>query len=142
MAGAFMSKLLNIVGFETAEEEYEMKEEYRYEDFSYEESISSKQKAKKESEYVSPSAVNGKMKMVVYHPIDNRDAQAIIDCLKERKPVVVNLEGMDIEVSRRIIDFIAGAVYAIGGNIEKVARRIYVVAPNDVDLASKTDENL
>ena len=50
------------------------------------------------------------MKMVVYHPVSYEDTQNIIDNLKSRKPVIVNMEELEIDCAQRILDFMAGAI--------------------------------
>ena len=74
------------------------------------------------------------MKMIVYHPVSYEDAQNIIDNLKSRKPVSVNMEELDVAAAQRILDFISGAIYAINGTIAKISRGIFVVAPNNYDV--------
>ena len=74
------------------------------------------------------------MKMIVYHPVSYEDAQNIIDNLKARKPVIVNMEELDVAAAQRILDFISGAIYALSGTIAKISRGIFVVAPNNYDV--------
>lgn len=74
------------------------------------------------------------MKMIVYHPVSYEDAQNIIDNLKARKPVIVNMEELDVAAAQRILDFISGAIYALNGTIAKISRGIFVVAPNNYDV--------
>ncbi|MFZ5974556.1 MAG: cell division protein SepF [Bacillota bacterium] len=74
------------------------------------------------------------MKMIVFQPMSYEDTQSVIDNLKNRKPVVVNLETLDLDVAQRVLDFMSGAVYAINGTIQKVSRCIFVLAPNNVDV--------
>ena len=79
-----------------------------------------------------PSSNN--MKMIVFQPMSYEDTQSVIDNLKNRKPVVVNLEALDLEVAQRVLDFMSGAIYAVNGTIQKVSRCIFVLAPNNVDV--------
>ncbi len=74
------------------------------------------------------------MKMIVYHPVSYEDAQNIIDNLKSRKPVIVNMEELDVAAAQRILDFISGAIYALNGTIAKISRGIFVVAPANYDV--------
>ena len=76
-----------------------------------------------------PSAAQ--QKMIVYHPISYEDTQNIIDNLKSRKPVIVNMEELELDCAQRILDFMAGAVYALNGTIYKISRGIFVVAPSN-----------
>lgn len=74
------------------------------------------------------------MKMIVYHPVSYEDAQNIIDNLRARKPVIVNMEELDVACAQRILDFISGAIYAVNGTIAKISRGIFVVAPTNYDV--------
>ncbi len=83
------------------------------------------------------NAVN---KMVIYKPANFVDAQNIIDNLKSRKPVIINLEALeDARQAQRTLDFIAGAIYAIDGTIKKIALNVFVVAPINYDVISGDD---
>ena len=78
--------------------------------------------------------ISGAMKMIVYHPVSYEDTQAIIDNLKNRKPIIVNMEELDVDCAQRILDFLSGAVYALSGTMCKISRGIFVVAPNNYDV--------
>lgn len=80
------------------------------------------------------------MKMIVYHPVSYEDAQNIIDNLKARKPVIVNMEELEVSGAQRILDFLSGAVYALNGTICKISRGIFVVAPNNYDVVGNGDD--
>lgn len=81
------------------------------------------------------------MKVMVVEPLSFDDAQHIADYLKNRKPVVVNFENTEKEVAKRMIDFISGTTYALGGTIQKIGNNIFLCAPNNVDVAySPTEE--
>ena len=138
MAGGIFNKLLNMVGLEDIEQEpEEVTEEESYyeseeEDFTEDTRYS---KRRSNAKVVGlPSAV--KMRMIVYQPKSNEDTQDIIDNLKARKPVVINLEEMDNDIAQRVLDFVSGAVYALNGNIKKVSKGIFVIAPSNVDIAT------
>jgi cell division inhibitor SepF len=82
----------------------------------------------------------GKVRVLIYKPLSYEDTQNIIDNLKERKSIVVNLDELEVGVAQRILDFISGAVYALNGNIRKAARNIFVVAPFNVDVTTNASE--
>ena len=63
--------------------------------------------------------VSGGMKMIVYHPVSYEDTQNIIDNIKNRKPVIVNMEELEIDCAQRILDFLSGAVYALNGTMSR-----------------------
>lgn len=74
------------------------------------------------------------LKVVVHTPLSFDNARDIADHLKAKKPVVVNLENVETPIAKRIIDFLSGAVYAVDGNIQKIADRIFLIAPYNVGI--------
>lgn len=74
------------------------------------------------------------LKVVVRTPLSFENARDIADHLKAKKPVVVNLENVDVTIAKRIIDFLSGAVYAVDGNIQKIADKIFLIAPYSVGI--------
>lgn len=87
-----------------------------------------------------PTAQPKQMKVMVVEPFVFDDAQHVADHLKNRKPVVINLENTDKEVAKRMIDFISGTTYALGGSIQKIGNNIFLCAPNNVDVAYNSRE--
>ena len=81
------------------------------------------------------------MRVVVVEPISFTDAKRVVDHLKERQPVVLNLEGTEEELCQRIIDFVSGATFATDGGIQKVGEGIFLFTPNNVDIATEEGEN-
>ncbi len=78
-------------------------------------------------------------KMIVYRPVSYEDTQNIIDNLKSRKPIIVNMENIDVEIAQRILDFMSGACYAINGTVYKVSSRIFAVVPTNYDIIGNSD---
>ena len=68
------------------------------------------------------------------------DAQVCADCLKARRPVVVNLKVLEEHKARRVLDFLFGVVYALDGHLEQAGDGIYVVTPSSTLITSETDE--
>ncbi|MCD8241099.1 MAG: cell division protein SepF, partial [Lachnospiraceae bacterium] len=68
------------------------------------------------------------------------EAREITDTLINNCTVVLNFEGLDVEVAQRIIDFTSGSCYAIGGNLRKVSNYIFIMTPRNVDLAGDFQE--
>ena len=85
--------------------------------------------------------ISGGMKMIVYHPVSYEDTQSIIDNLKNRKPVIVNMEELELDTAQRILDFLSGAVYALNGTMCKISRGIFVVAPNNYDVGGNGEDD-
>ncbi len=100
-------------------------------------------RGKKNSNIVNLPTAQKQMKVMVVEPFSFDDAQHVADHLKNRKPVVVNFENCDKEVAKRMIDFISGTTYALGGSIQKIGNNIFLCAPNNVDVAySSHEENI
>lgn len=81
------------------------------------------------------------MKLVVIEPDGFEDCPKLVDSLKERRPVIINLERLDSDSARKIFDFLSGATYALNGNVQKVANNIFVFAPANVDISADALQN-
>jgi cell division inhibitor SepF len=137
-------RILDAVGLEeeTYEEEELMEEEDSFYEDEYIEDEEPEQRFQKRKQgkiAVLPSTSN-KVKMLVFQPSSYEEAESIIDNLKVRKPVIMNLDDLEIELGQRILDFVGGAVYSMNGDIKKVARSIFVVAPSNVDVSQNIPE--
>lgn len=75
------------------------------------------------------------MEVCVFKPTLFDEAREITDTLLSNCTVVINFEGLDVEVAQRIIDFTSGSCYAIGGNLQKVSSYIFIVTPKSVDIS-------
>lgn len=81
-------------------------------------------------------------KMILLEPRAFSESQQIADHLKNRNSVVVNLKRVTSDQAKRIIDFLSGVIYAIGGSMQKIGVGIYLVAPKNVNVQGKiTDES-
>ncbi|MBQ4517469.1 MAG: cell division protein SepF [Clostridia bacterium] len=85
---------------------------------------------------------SSQLKVVVIQLTSFEDARDIADHLKAKKPVVINLEKLDKDVSRRVVDFLSGAVYGVDGNIQKVANGIFLIAPYNVGIMGDFKDEL
>lgn len=88
------------------------------------------------------SASTKSMKLVVLGPKSYEDVQAIVDHLRSRRPVVVNLEGAEQRVRVRILDFLSGAAYALGGRNQRVSDLIFLLAPPNVDINNLLEDDM
>ena len=79
-------------------------------------------------------------KLVVIEPKSFDECPKLVDSLKGRRPVIINLEKIETEVAKKIFDFFSGATYALNGNVQKVANNIFIFAPESVDIAANQDE--
>jgi len=79
------------------------------------------------------------LKLIVIEPKSFDECSKLVDSLKSRKPVIINLEKIDTDVARKIFDFLSGATYALNGNVQKIANNIFVFAPENVGISSSMD---
>ena len=75
------------------------------------------------------------MEVRVLKPTSVDDSREIADTLLSNRTVLLNLEGIDIDIAQRIIDFVSGTCFAIEGNLQKVANYIFLVTPNHVGIS-------
>jgi len=80
-------------------------------------------------------------KMILVEPRAYSESQQIADYLKNRNSVVVNLKRVTSDQAKRIIDFLTGTIYAIGGDLQKLGNGIYLCTPNNVSVQGKMSEN-
>ena len=76
----------------------------------------------------------GTLKMIVIEPLSFEESPKLVDNLKTKKPVIINLENLETDVARKIFDFLSGATYALNGNVQKVANNIFLFAPENVNI--------
>ena len=77
------------------------------------------------------------IRMVISQPTTFEQSEEICSFLKERKSVIVNLEYVNKDVARRIVDFISGGVYALDGYIQKISNAIFLVAPSNYEITNE-----
>ena len=82
-----------------------------------------------------PMAKTVKPQLVV--PQSFNDAQDVADMFREKKPVIVNMQSAERDLARRLIDFSSGLCYGLGGQMEKVAKDVYLLTPDDVEVADE-----
>ena len=110
-----------------------------YEDDFEEKKSYAKGKTVKPSKKVTP--INGSkrggredMEVCVIKPTTVEDAREITETPLNGRTVVLNLEGLDIDIAQRIIDFTSGSCFAISGNLQKISSYIFIITPNNVDI--------
>lgn len=136
-----LNKMLNFVGWEAEEDEDMMEEHEDIKEQAQENQFIPSSQKKQQNKVVNIHS-SSQFKVVIMQPETIDDAQDICDHLKNKKPVVVNLEDIDKEAAQRIVDFLSGSVYALDGSIQKVSAGIFVIAPNNVDIMGDFKEEL
>jgi cell division inhibitor SepF len=133
MAMGVMNKIMGFLGLENEEYIEETVEEEREE--QERESFAKRQPAPRASNVVPFQAREKEgIRLILCEPRHYSDAQDIADNLRHRRPVVVNLQRVDKEQAKRIVDFLSGTVYALNGDIQKVGDYIFVCTPDHVDI--------
>ncbi len=150
-----MHKFLNAMKLNTEDEYYDEEDFYDEEDAYYDEDSSKAVKASKETYHEEPArkttnrainkvtpmrpskknSLNSAMEVCVIKPTSVDDAREITETLLANRTVVLNLEGIDLEIGQRIIDFTSGSCFAVSGNLQKVSNYIFVITPSNVDLS-------
>ena len=140
MAGAIMEKVWGLFGMDPAEdrddeelENYEAEDEVENED----EEDGRKLWGRRNSKVVNMPQVQ-QVKMVISQPTNFEQAASICDLLKQKKSVIVNLEYVNKDVARRIIDVVSGAVHALDGHMQKISNSIVLIAPYNYDIENET----
>ena len=146
----FMDKIKEVVGIEIEEEDEALLESEK----KAKEEKKEERKASVERRQSSPrmetvartevtrqtmggNKYTSQFKMVVIEPNGFEECPKLVDSLKAKKPVIINLENLETDVARKIFDFLSGATYALNGNVQKVTNNIFVFAPENVDVTYK-----
>ena len=83
---------------------------------------------------------NADMKVFICEPEKYEDCTKAVDEMKNRKVVVLNIEGMELEDQKQVFEFIKGAVYALEASIQKVSNGIFVLAPSNVQIDGRLSD--
>ena len=119
-----LDKLKNLFGSEEEAEETAVEEEY----------YSNSRQSYQEQQGTAGS------KMMLLEPRAYSESQQIADYLKARNAVVVNLKRVTPEQAKRIVDFLSGTLYAIGGDLQKLGGGIFLCTPNNVNVEGKISD--
>ena len=140
MAGAIMEKVFDLFRMDPAEDREDDKEEYEVEEVENEEEEQDQEERKlwgrKSGKVVSMTQVQ-QVKMVISQPTTFEQAATICDLLKQKKSVIVNLEYVNKDVARRILDVVYGAVRALDGHMQKISNSIVLIAPFNYDIENE-----
>jgi cell division inhibitor SepF len=125
-------------------------DEYAYDDEEMEQeesepakqstSHASKQQHTQKNNIVSLQSVQKSSKVILVEPRVYAEAQDIADHLKNRRAVVVNLQRIERDQAKRIVDFLSGTVYAIGGDIQKIGADIFLCTPDNIEVSGNISQ--
>ncbi|MBR1972324.1 MAG: cell division protein SepF [Oscillospiraceae bacterium] len=77
---------------------------------------------------------SNKQEVVLFRPGSFNDTSKAADDLRNRKAVIVNMENVDKAMARRVVDFLSGCVYALDGDVKKIAQSAYLFCPHNMDI--------
>ena len=141
MSGAIMEKVWGMLGFPEKEEEETEELDYDknldIEDQEEEEEEEDRRFFGKRSNKVVNMPQTQQVKMVICQPTTFEQSENICNLLKEKKSIIVNLEYVNKDIARRIVDVVSGAVHALDGNWQKVSNSIFLVAPYNYDITNE-----
>lgn len=130
MADGFFYKIKKFFTFEDFEAEEEGEEEEVVDEFK-----EFQPRLTKKSNLISlPSAKHHNI--VIMEPGDMKEAQEVGDNLKCNKPIIVNLQKVDRDMARRIVDFLTGITYALDGHLQKIQEDIFLFTPSNIEIIS------
>ncbi|GAA0743737.1 cell division protein SepF [Clostridium oceanicum] len=141
MAGKLLNKMAGFLGLEDDLDEMDEMDEMDEtigEDESVEPIISS---SKRNNKVVSiHTAISAKIKII--KPSSYEEAVDICDELKNRKIIIVNTSDLETKTAQRLLDFMGGASYALGGSLEEVEKSVYILAPSTVEVTNDLKSQL
>ena len=140
MASAIMNKVWNLLGMEPETDVYGEGNEDIYDNDYYDEDEQEPVVEEKRS-FMKRNKVSTmpqqSVRMVISQPTTFEQSEEICGFLKERKSVIVNLEYVNKDVARRIVDFISGGVYSLDAHIQKVSNSIFLIAPMNYEITNE-----
>ena len=83
---------------------------------------------------VGGASASNKQEVVLFRPGTFNDTSKAADDLRNRRAVIVNMENVDKDMARRVVDFLSGCVYALAGNVKKIAKSAYLFCPHNMDI--------
>ena len=139
MAGAIMEKVWGMLGLpEKDEEETEEVDYEKNEDIEEPEEVEEDRRIwGTKSNKIVHMPQTQQVKMVICQPTTFEQSESICNLLKEKKSIIVNLEYVNKDIARRIVDVVSGAVHALDGNLQKVSNSIFLVAPYNYDITNE-----
>lgn len=138
-ATAIVDKIKNFMGFGEEFEDYE--DEIEEIELEETEGKRAKQSFSKKPKIIPLHGQSNQTRIVVLKPRCFSNSTQVADELKQRRPVVINVGSLDTDEARRVVDFIAGTVYGLNGNMQKVAGGIFLATPSQVDILGEVLED-
>lgn len=134
------AKVKSMLGFEDYDDydDYEEDEEYENEEEESDsvEPVITNKKVQNNSKVVNIHTSTS-VKVTITKPADYEEAMEICDALKNRRIVLVNTTLLEIKIAQRLLDFISGSCYALGGEVQQVEKGVYLLSPSNVEVTNE-----
>lgn len=98
-------------------------------------------RAKKTQNNVVPMRSRTSMEVCMVRPASMDDAREVCDTLLSGRAVVINMEGVHVDLAQRIVDFTLGACYSMNGNLQSISKYIFIVTPSNIELSGDFQDN-
>ena len=139
MGNKFMNKMWNLLGVDN-EEDFDYDADYENASVPYTEEKENTTNiapvTTKKNKVVGMPGMQ-QVRVIISQPSTFEQSEEICEHLKEKKSIIVNLEYVNKDVARRIVDFISGAVYGLDGNIQKISNSIFLIAPFNYEITNE-----
>ncbi|MDI3478320.1 MAG: cell division inhibitor SepF [Thermoanaerobacterium sp.] len=129
MAAKVIERLMNFFGFDEQEDE------------SIEEKVENEIPFNKKPKIVNIHT-QSQIKVIILKPENFEQAQTILDNIKNKKPMIIDLQNMERNDAQRLIDFLSGAIFALNGEIKKIANSIFLIVPDNFDIAGDIQDEV
>lgn len=137
MGKGFLDKIVNSLVGEDVEEFEEIEEVEEIEDDEEEKAEPIEIASVRRNNKVVNIHSNSSAKVIIYKPEEfTEDAMTICDHLKNRRVVVVNVTQMEKSVAQRLLDYIGGASFVLGGEIQRIEKGVYIISPSNVEVSN------
>lgn len=133
MSGTIMNKIWGAFGMDSDENEEIEEDDELMED---ENDVEEKKLWGRRNKVVNMPQPQS-IKMVISQPTTFEQSEDICDLLKQKQSIIVNLEYVNKDIARRIIDVVSGAVHALDGHIQKVSNSIFLIAPYNYEITNE-----
>ena len=137
MGNKFMNKVWSMLGVaEDIDDDYAYEEEEEQTTPVEEKGFLSSTLNRKKNNVVGMPGLQ-QVQVIISQPSTFEQSEEICDHLKEKKSIILNLEYVNKDVARRIVDFVGGAVFALDGTIQKISNSIFLVAPHNYEITNE-----
>lgn len=136
-----LSKVKSLLGFEDYEEYDDYEDEEYEKELVDEDDVEPVITNKKNSKVVNIHTSSA-TKVTITKPVDYEEATEICEALKNRRIVLVNTTVLELKIAQRLLDFISGSCYALGGELQQIEKGVYLLSPSNVEVTNELKNEL